>query len=110
MDPLHLMTQTATITHVADTGSPDPYGNPAEVTTVTSSPCFLSFTPGTENTDETVQVQTPTIFLPSDVAVDGGDRVAVDGVTYEIDGVPAVHYNPRQHRNTHIQATVKRAN
>jgi hypothetical protein len=109
MDPTRLMTQTCTITHVADTGAADPYGDPAEMATTTTSPCFLSFTPGTENTDETVQIQTPTLFIPPGAALDGGDRVAVDGVTYQVDGVPAVHFNPRLRRTTHIQATLKRA-
>jgi hypothetical protein len=103
------MTQTCTITHVADSGAPDPYGDPAEVTTTTTSPCFLSFTPGTENADETVHIQTPVLFLPPDVSLDGGDRVVVDGVTYQVDGVPAAHFNPRLRRVTHLQAAVKRA-
>jgi hypothetical protein len=109
VDPTRLMSQTATVTHVADTGAVDPYGNPTEVTTVATSKCYLSFVPGSEVEGEAIQVQTPVLFLPPDAAIDGGDRITVDGITYEVDGVPAVHFNPRLRRTTHIQANLKRA-
>lgn len=103
------MTQTAMLSHVTDSGSPDPYGNPTEVVTTVVSKCYVSFLPGSEVEGDAVQVQTPVLFLPPDAAIDGGDRVSVDGVTYEVDGVPAVHFNPRLRRTTHVQANLKRA-
>lgn len=103
------MTQTATVSHVSTSGPPDPYGNPTEVVTTTETPCFMSYGPGSEQEAEAVQVTTPVLFVPPDVALDGGDRVEVDGETFEVDGPPARHYNPRLKRVTHVQAQMKRA-
>lgn len=103
------MTQTATISHTSATGAVDAYGNPTDVITTSTAACFVSYLPGSEVEGDTIQVQTPVLFLPPDIDIDGGDAVTVDGVTYQIDGPPAQHYNPRLRRVTHIQANLRQA-
>ena len=109
MDPVHLMTQTATISHVSQTGALDDYGNPAEVVTTSDSPCFLSTVTGVEADLEAVQIHEPLLFLPATETIDGGDRITVDGVTYEVSGPIARRYNPRVRRESHLEVPLKRA-
>lgn len=111
MNPARLMTNTATIIHVtADPTDPDEYGNPGEDTTTTTASCELQQTRRDEETvDADVQQETWTLFLEPAATIDGGDRVTVDGVTYEVIGPPWPARHPRRGTVTHIEATVRRA-
>lgn len=110
MDPTRLMTQQATITHVADvaTGA-DEYNNPTYPTSTATVRCWLHQTQRSERTAEAdTQIETWRLYLPPGTSVDGPDKVAVDGVTYELDGPPWPAFNPRLHRVTHIECTLRK--
>ena len=111
MNPARLMTNTATITHVSpDASNPDEYGNPGETTTTTSALCELQQAQRDEEQDDTaVQTETWNLYLVPTATIDGGDRVAVDGVTYEVIGPPWRARHPRSGDISHIEAPVRRA-
>ncbi len=110
MNPARLMTNTATITHVApNPANPDEYGNPGETTTTSSALCELQQKERDEEENDTaVQGETWNLFLVPSATIDGGDRVAVGGVTYEVVGPPWRARHPRSGAITHIEATVRR--
>ncbi len=111
MNPARLMTNTAMITHVeADPDNPDGYGNPGEATTTTTALCELQQTERDERqNDSGVQSETWNLYLVPTATIDGGDRVEVDDVTYEVIGPPWRARHPRSGDITHIEATVRRA-
>jgi len=111
VNPSRLMTNTATITHVAaNPASPDEYGNPGESTTTTTALCELQQKErDEEQTDSHVQGETWNLYLVPTATIDGGDRVEVDDVTYEVIGPPWRARHPRSGEITHIEATVRRA-
>lgn len=110
MDPTRLMTLTATITHVAQTGAPDAdYGNPTDQTTTSTALCELQQQQRAEDTvDADRQSETWTLFIEPDATIDGGDRIEIAGVSYEVDGPPWRARNPRTQELTHIEALVRR--
>lgn len=111
MNPVRLMTNTATITHVeVDEDNPDEYNNPGEATTTTTALCELQQTRRDETHDDSaVQGETWNLYLVPTATIDGGDRATVDGVTYEVLGPPWRARHPRTGVVTHIEATVRRA-
>lgn len=111
MNVARLLTNTATITHVAPADdAPDEYGNPGEATTTTTALCELQQTErDEEQTDSNVQSETWNLYLVPTATIDGGDRVEVDDVTYEVIGPPWRARHPRTGQITHIEATVRRA-
>lgn len=103
------MTLAATVTVVAETGAEDEYGNPTEQTTTTATTCWLHQTQRSEGTvDANTQDETWQLYLPPTVTIDGGDRITVQGVIYELIGPPWRAFNPRLETTTHIEATVRR--
>jgi hypothetical protein len=103
------MTLTATITHVAQSGAPDDYGDPTEQTSTTTALCEFQQQQRSEDTvDADRQSESWTLFVEPDATIDGGDRIEIDGVTYQVDGPPWHARNPRTQIETHIEARVRR--
>lgn len=113
MNPERLMTLPCTITHVAQDGAVDVYGNPTDTTTttvLTGSPgCWIEQVRRSEDTvDKDQQVGQWHGYFPPAVELDGSDRVEALGDVYEVDGPPWPAWNPRLRRVTHIEATLAR--
>lgn len=111
MNVAHLLTSTATVTVVADTGSPDAFGDPTPTTSTQTFACWLSQTQRSEATaNADVQHETWVLYLEVAAAgVEGFDRVTVDGITYELDGPPWPARNPRTRLVTHVECTLRRS-
>lgn len=119
MNPVRLMTRTATITHVEpDEDNPDAYGNPGELTETTTALCELQQIVRTENTvDANTQTGDWALFLAPTgeddggytvpVVLEGADHVEIDGTRYELIGPPWPVRNPRTGLTTHIEARVR---
>jgi hypothetical protein len=102
-----LLTSVATVDFVAPTGAADAFGDPTEVVTTVTFKAWLS---QTQRSDDTVNANTQigkfAIYLDSSAAaVQGFDRVTVDGVVYELDGPPWPALNPRTRQITHVECT-----
>lgn len=110
MDITRLLTLTATITHVAQTGAVDTYGNPTEQTSTSTAAAELQQTARDEqDRDANIGEQTWLLLLAPTATIDATDRVTVSGVTYEVVGPPWLARNPRTGANSHIEATVRKA-
>ena len=101
-----------TITSVSATGAPDEFGDPTEETSTISTLGYawqVSRTDDTANTD--LQTEEWRVALPADLAgtVDGGDRLSVEGIDFEIFGPPWPARNPRTNRVEHLEATLRRS-
>lgn len=104
------MTLDCTITKVEQTGAVDDYGNPTDVETTLETTCWLHQSMRDEaSTNANTQEETWRIYLPPTVDVEGFDRAAVAGVTYEFVGPPWRAFNPRLEAYTHFEGTVRRA-
>lgn len=114
MNVAHLLTSTAVVTTVTYTGPADGMGDPTEVTSTASFRCWLARPPvgggGSENTaNANTQIESLVLYLEAAAAdIDGFDRVAVDGITYEFLGPPWPALNPRTQVITHVESTVRR--
>jgi hypothetical protein len=108
MPASHLMTQTATLHHVTETGV-DEYNDATTSETTTESACLLQQTARIEQTaGGLVTTESLVLFLPADAEVDALSKVTVDGQTYELDGPPSKPFNPLAGAVGHIEATVRR--
>lgn len=108
MPASHLMTQTATLHHVTETGT-DEYNDATTSETTTSSPCLMQQTVRTEaTTSGLVTSEVLVLFLPADADVDALSKVTVDGLTYELDGPPSKPFNPLAGAVGHLECTVRR--
>lgn len=115
MNVNRLLNQTCTLTLVTPgAGAADGMGDPTDTTTTATFRCWLSQATsartGAEITrNENVQSQSLDLYLePAAAALDGYDRVTVDGVTYEVDGPPIVERNPRTLVVEYVVASVRR--
>lgn len=113
MDVRRLLSQTVTVTRVAtDSTTVDDMGDP---TTTTTTATFRGYVWQTSRSDETANTDVQTedwrlVLERSAVGqIDGGDRVTVDGVEYEVDGPPWPALNPRTNRVEFIEADVRRS-
>jgi hypothetical protein len=98
-----------TITSVTTTD--DGLGNTSETTTETSwGPCAIAPRYATESTDPRVPpvIVGKTVYGPR-VALDSDDRLVIDGVTYQVDGLPGEWRNPFTGWDAGIEVPVKRA-
>lgn len=108
----HLLNIDCTITHVSDTGSADVYGNPTEATTTSTTQCWISrrIPDSSEQTGEqSWQLEHLDLFLPADTTIDGGDRVTVRSVTYDVIGPPWDHPHPDTGESAYTAARIARA-
>lgn len=115
MNPLRLLPLTATVAQVDQTGPPDAFGDPTEVTTIATFRCWIwrgqAESAVTESTaNENVQSDQYRIALEPAAAgeIDGHDRVTVDGLTYEVDGPTWPALNPRTNQITHVEGIIRR--
>jgi hypothetical protein len=113
VDVLPYLNQPCTITHVAQNGAEDPYGNPTETTTTTE----LDGAPGCwivqgKRDDVTLltnqQSEVFTGYFPAGTQLDGSDRVTVDGATFEVQGPPWRAFNPLAAAVDFVEATLVR--
>lgn len=110
MDPTRLMTQTATLHHVTQTGDADEYNDPTTEETTETVACLLQQRTRIEaNGLAVTSTDTWALYLPAGTTVDTLDYVTVDGIDYQIDGRPWPAFNPRARAVSHIEATLKRA-
>lgn len=108
MDPSHLMTQTATLHHVLETGVDDNHDVTTSETT-SSSPCLLQQTTRAEQTaGGVISTEVLVLFLPAGTEVDPLTVATIDGIDYEFGGPPWPAFNPRTRAVSHIEATVRR--
>ncbi len=84
-----LLVQTATVL-VNGAGTVDAEGNVIRTSSPTVYPCRLGQQQSREDVGEgpTVERTTWLLYLPSGATCGPHDRVTVDGVTYEVDGLP----------------------
>jgi hypothetical protein len=108
MDPSRLMTQTATLHHVTETGV-DVYNDPTTTETTSTVGCLLQQRTRIEQTaGGQISTETLVLFLPAGTTVDALAYVTVDGLDYQLDGPPWPAFNPRSQAVSHIEAQVKR--
>lgn len=93
----HLLTQSVTIqragTRTDGVGDTQPdWSTPVE-TEVLGWLTQLSASEVLGNRD--AQVSDWRLFLPADTTINAGDRVVANGITYEVDGLPANRPTPR---------------
>jgi len=101
-----LLTQTASVITIGPTGT-DAYNVPTfGDTDSTDYPCRLQETAAAEvSVGRDTVIADLLLFLPPDAVITAADRVTVDGVTYEVLGVPnAVQGGVGVH---HIEAHVR---
>jgi len=102
-----------TVTHVTvDEDDRDEMGNPTEVTTTTTYKGWHWQSTSREETGNAETVQDEhnlALELAAAGNVDAGDRVEIDGITWEIDGEPWQARNPRTLRLEYVQAKIVRS-
>lgn len=115
MDPRHLLPLTATVTRVEQTGPPDAFGDPTEVTTTATYQCWIwrgqaESAINEQTVNENVQADQYRAVFEADAAgsIDGTDRVTVDGLTYEVVGPTWSALNPRTNQVQHVEALLRR--
>lgn len=98
------------ITHAAQAGAADEYGNPTITTSTSSTVCYLEQVSRSEQTaGSDTQAESWSLFLPAGTAIDGTDTVAVDGYgTFELDGPPWPVWNPRVGVAHHVECRARR--
>lgn len=102
-----LLDRTAMITRAAQLGTKDRGGNPTwEDSAPVEVRCRIEQSDAEEITvGRTTEISTHVGFFPVGTALDASDRIAVDGVTYQLVGPPAsVHAYAGEH---HIEATLR---
>lgn len=113
MDPTRLMTMDCTVTPRVVTGV-DVYGNDVlEDGDPFDTHCFVwqgaHRLDSTENTGpENVTTDQYGAAFPPDDPVGANARVNVEGLDYEVDGMPWPAFNPRLKRVTHLEVNLKR--
>lgn len=105
-----LLAQTATATLVSTSTTLDDMGDPATATTTATYRCLLQQSSRREDTaNRDVQIGDWNLYLePAAAVLEGGDRVEIDGVSYELDGPPWPTFHPRTRSVQHVEASVKR--
>lgn len=113
MRPERLLSSSITVHRVTQDGPPDEMGDPTEETVSTTydragSVWQVQRSDETGNTD--VQVEEWRGVLRRDLAgtVDGGDRITVEGIEFQIEGPPWPARNPRTTRIEFLEVTLRR--
>lgn len=113
MRPARLFPSTITVHHVTQDGPADEMGDPTEETTTTTVQRG-AFVWQVQRSDETgntdVQSDEWRGALRRTLAglVDGGDRIEVEGSTFEVEGPPWPARNPRTNRIEFLEVTLRR--
>lgn len=111
MDVRRLLKLDVEITHITDTGPPDEMGDPGEEITTSSFKGWYWQTRRDEDTAN-IAVSREEHRLALEPAAFGqvhaGDRAAVDGLTFEVDGPPWNARNPRTGILEFVEATIVR--
>lgn len=102
-----MLTRTALV-YRRDIAGADGYGNPARVeAAAVAYPAWLSQTEATEVTDGREAVVSDWIlYLPAGAEIDHDDRVEVDGVSFEVAGLPLVALSPGRGAH-HVEARLR---
>lgn len=104
-----LLNLPCTITRRTQNGAADDYGNPTYTTTTTTTVCELQQQVASEDVvDRDGQASDSILILPAGTGIDGGDKVTVSGVDYEVDGPPWAARNPRTGLAHHVECRVVR--
>lgn len=113
MRPERLFPSTITVHHVTQDGPLDEMGDPTEETTTTTlvrggSVWQVQRSDETGNTDVQSDEWKGALRPALDGLVDGGDRLEVDGSTFELEGPPWPARNPRTGRIEFLEVTLRR--
>lgn len=109
-----LLNRPVTITRRTGGTTEDPYGNQLDDTVTVATVGELqqqqrleTESSWSERAGEVLQ-STWLLVLPANTAVDGGDKVTVDGQDFEVQGTPWHARNPRTGEAHHVEATLRR--
>ena len=102
-----LLNCPCTITHRQDGDERDQYGNALDTETTTVTVCEIQQQQRTETAEE-IAGTTWALYLPAGTAIDAGDTVDIDDVSYEVHGEPWPARSPVTEQVSHIEATVHR--
>lgn len=111
MNVAHLLRLDYTIEHVEQNGPPDEMGDPTEVVTTST---FKGYAWQSRREDETsntaVAFEEWRLALHRSAAgeVDAGDRVEIDGTTFEVYGPPWIARNARTTAIEYVELTLRR--
>jgi hypothetical protein len=105
-----LLTQTAVIHHVSNTGALDDRNHPTASETTTTAKTFLEYLSAEEDTflRDTGRSSVRAYFLPS-VVIDHTDRIEVNGEMFEVLGPPQPEVNARLGVVHHLEVYLTRA-
>lgn len=113
MNVLRLLRMDVTVTHVTvDDDDRDEMGNPTEVTTTT---VFKGWYWQASTDESTANAEVANVrhnlALERSAAgnIDAGDRVEVDGITFDVEGTPWEARNPRTLVIEYVQAEIVRS-
>lgn len=111
MNVAHLLRLDYTIEQIAQTGPPDEMGDPTEESTTAT---FKGYAWQSRREDETsntaVAFEEWRLALHRSAAgqVDAGDRVEIDGITFEVYGPPWIARNARTTAIEYVELTLRR--
>lgn len=113
-----LIRRPATLTRTGrSTTEFDDYNQPIETTETANVLCYIQpVTSAGSNSGRSehastgdIQTETHIAFLLPDADVDGWDRIAQDGISYEFDGPPALLRHPVTQVASHYEARLRRS-
>lgn len=108
VNPARLIKLSGVLTVRSFDGPPDDYNNPTETTVARSVLCWYEQAQAAEATANTNrQEETHRLFLRSCEDMTGWDRLAVNGLEFEVIGPPWEAVNPRTRQVSHIEARGK---
>jgi len=112
--PTNLLNRPCQIVHRSPSDTEDDYGNLLPDESVSSTVCEFQrsasrATGRNENTEINELAESRArIYLPVGTDITAGDRVIIDGLTYEVDGEPDAVRNPRTQKMSHVEASLIR--
>lgn len=106
---LALLNRPVTIIRQTAGDVTDDYGNPIPGVEEVATVGELQQRKRDEQADHDASVTDWLLVLPAGTVVDTDDAVLVDGRRYEVVGDPWNVRNPRTGRESHVEATVRRA-
>lgn len=111
MNVAHLLNMTGTVMRTVHDGPADMFGDPTETSSTATFRCWIAQRMRDEDTvGRDLQAQEFDLYLEPAAAgqVEGSDRIAVAGTTYELVGPPWPAVNPRTGETSHVVATIRR--